>query len=171
MAASLRFLVGDTTILQQCRLLRPRRPTVRLSVAQNATARGAAKSRLEESIEPRGTGLGVPRLRGPLAAPRRNRVNVELQTGVINQALSHGVDETSPLRTAGLHGGGRNPQLSGPTLGTPRRPNSCGFSAPPAGAAAAGRPPRRDATVPAGAPLRPPILWSRCRLRTSDRHS
>ena len=36
----------------------------------------------------RGTGLGVPRFRGPLVESRPTRVNAELQTGIFNQALS-----------------------------------------------------------------------------------
>ena len=79
--------------------------------------------------------------------------------------------KTSPLRAAGLRGRGRNPEFSGLTLGTPHRPSSCGFSAPLAGAGAAGRPPRQDATVPAVAPLRPATLWLQSPPRSSARHS
>ena len=46
----------------------------------------AIKSVFEKSLAPRGSGLGVPRLRGPLAGRRPNRVNAELQTRVFKQA-------------------------------------------------------------------------------------
>ena len=39
------------------------------------------ESMFEKPLEPRGTGFGVPRLRGPLVERRTNRVNAELKTG------------------------------------------------------------------------------------------
>ena len=55
------------------------------------------QSLFEKSLEPRGIGFGVPRLRGPLVERRTNRVNAELQTRFFNPAHGRGRKNPFPL--------------------------------------------------------------------------
>ena len=64
-------------------------PVARPPCGQPATHSGLwFQSLFGKALGKRGTGLGVPRLRGPLVEGRTNRANAELQTGVFKLALS-----------------------------------------------------------------------------------